>query len=87
VTETERIANEVYNRYSRLHRCWTKGCNTLVSGQAFCPRCKEELDGEPYSLANVLRTSRAAEWVCCALLAIEIVLLAILVALWCLYYF
>jgi hypothetical protein len=77
VTETERIANEVYNR---LHPCWTKGCNTLVAGQTYCPRCKEELDGDPYSLANVLGTSLYPEWVDFALLSAEIILLAIMVA-------
>ena len=37
-----------------FHECHTIGCRTMVAGQDFCPRCQEEMDGEPYSLADVL---------------------------------
>lgn len=37
-----------------LQPCRTIGCTTLVLGSEFCPRCEEEITGEPYPLANVL---------------------------------
>ena len=37
-----------------LQPCRTIGCTTLVLGSEFCPRCEEELTGEPYPLENVL---------------------------------
>ena len=34
--------------------CATEGCTTLVAGSTYCPRCEEEINGEPYPLCNVL---------------------------------
>jgi hypothetical protein len=67
MTETERITNEVYDRYAideeleqalsriGLHKCRTKGCVKIVVDEGFCPRCCEELYGQPYPLANVFK--------------------------------
>ena len=58
MTETERITNEVYERSLLrfgFHKCRTEGCLTMVVDEEFCPRCREELLGQPYPLANVLK--------------------------------
>ena len=57
MTETERITHAVYERHLRprpLHRCHTSGCPNLVAGDDYCARCAEEIDGQPYTFANIL---------------------------------
>ena len=56
MTETERIAHRVYDRYaaSELHQCAVIGCTNQCAGSRYCARCTEELEAEPYSLANIL---------------------------------
>ena len=56
MTETERIAHAVYERHLRppLHCCHTAGCPNIVAGDDYCARCAEEIDGQPYTCANVL---------------------------------
>ncbi len=46
-----------------LQPCRTIGCTTLVLGSEYCPRCEEELTGEPYPLANVLLGETFAQYV------------------------
>ena len=62
MTETERIAHAVYDRrlHSPLHRCHTAGCPNIVAGDDYCARCAEEINGQPYTLANIL--SETPEW-------------------------
>ncbi len=37
-----------------LHRCHTAGCPNIVAGDDYCARCAEEIDGQPYTFANIL---------------------------------
>jgi hypothetical protein len=37
-----------------LHSCHTYDCLNLVAGDNYCARCSEELDGQPYTFANIL---------------------------------
>ncbi len=46
-----------------LQPCRTIGCTTLVLGSEYCPRCEEEINGEPYPLANVLRGETFVQYV------------------------
>ncbi len=54
MTDTERIAHRVYDRYTTLHECAMVDCLNLCAGSRYCERCLEEINGEPYSLRNLL---------------------------------
>jgi hypothetical protein len=62
MTETERITNAVYDRHLRppVHRCRTSGCLNLVAGDDYCARCAEEINGQPYTFAEIL--SEMPKW-------------------------
>ena len=68
MTETERITNAVYDRHQRppLHYCYTSGCPNLVAGDDYCARCAEEINGQPYTFANILsEMPKWAHWLFC----------------------
>jgi hypothetical protein len=85
MTETERIAHAVYDRHMHppLHRCHVSGCPNLVAGDNYCARCAEEINGQPYTFANVL--SEIGVWFCrlfwTAVFAAALVLLVLLILL------
>ena len=65
-----------------LHCCHTSGCPNLVAGDDYCARCAEEINGQPYPLANIL--SEMPKWalvlfwtaaVALAVFALEILLI------------
>ena len=37
-----------------LHCCHTSGRPNVVAGDEYCARCSEEIDGQPYTFANIL---------------------------------
>ena len=85
MTETERITHAVYDRrlHSPLHRCHTAGCPNIVAGDDYCARCAEEIDGQPYTFANVLgEMPKWAHWLFwTAVVAVAAFVLSILLIL------
>ena len=60
MTDTERIANEVYDRYTALHECAVLGCHNLCAGSRYCERCFEEITANAY---NPLAQRRQIPWI------------------------
>jgi hypothetical protein len=86
VTETERITNAAYDRHMQprpLHYCHTSGCLNLVAGDDYCARCAEEINGDPYTFANILgetpKWARRLFWT--AVVAVAAFVLSILLIL------
>lgn len=47
--------------YLGYQRCRTTNCEAFTLGE-YCDRCREEVEGTPYNLAQVLTNGRVATW-------------------------
>jgi len=90
MNDTERIAHSIMDRALKANRetahdkpvlrnCATAGCANRCAGTRYCRRCEEELNGEPYPLANILATG--IRWRRLANIAFALMLFAWLLAI------
>ena len=51
--EQMRLLERLEAERQPLPKCATQGCRSIAIGSPYCARCEEEINGEPYPLANL----------------------------------